>query len=344
MAIGALRIVLGNPCFKSLFLSTLAVYYIEVLKPTIHPNRVLPIVGALGIFASVLDACCLVGFHCFLPDSLLDATHLNTGRVFVIYHIFYPPRSEITVCASGEADSHSIVTFAISIEGNRCIRNRLVGLVVLAVKCRIVASISIHTEDAEVARMACPHPVVGITTELAHRAGRSHYETHVLEYIVHNYIVLVACIVGSYLTHNSRPLGILCIDFLAQLFDDLHTLHFALSTFYGSFDTRSYVYDFTEIANAKPRDREFFSVIIRTETITEVVMIYRTLALDSTKTTVMIGEDKTFVRYRNTGTAPTKNYDCTCHTGLTKAIELLWRQLKAQLLHAFVVLLIELIE
>ena len=344
MAIGALRIVLGNPCFKSLFFGTLAVYYVKVLQPTIHPNRVLPVVGALGIFASVLDACCLVGFHGFFPDSLLDATHLNTGRVFIIYHIFYPPRSEITVCASGEADSHSIVTFAISIEGNRCIRNRLVGLVVLAVKCRIVVGISIHTEDAKVARMACPHPVVGITTELAHRAGRSHYKTYVLEYIVHNHIVLVACIVGSYLTHYSRPLGVLCIDFLAQLFDDLHTLHFALSTFYGSFDTRSYVYDFAEIANAKPRDGEFFSVIIRAETITEVVMIYRTLALDSSKTTVVIGEDKTFVRYCNTGTAPTKNYDCTCHTGLTKAIELLWRQLKAKLLHAFVVLLIELVE
>ena len=73
-------------------------------------------------------------------------------------------------------------------------------------------------------------------------------------------------------------------------------------------------------------------------------MIYRTLALDSTKTTVVIGEDKTFVRYRNTCTAPSEYHDSTCHTGLTKAIELLWRQLKAKLLHAFVVLLIELIE
>ena len=344
MAIGALRIVLGNPCFKSLFLSTLAVYYIEVLQPTIHPNRVLPIVRTLGIFASVLDACCLVGFHSFFPDSLLDAAYLNTGRVFVIYHIFYPPRSKITVCASGEADSHSIVTLAIAIEGNRCIRNRLVGLVVLAVKCRIVVGISIHTEDAKVARMACPHPVVGITTELAHRAGRSHYKTHVLEYIVHNHIVLVACIVRCYLTHYSRALGVLCIDFVAQLFDDLHMLHFALSTFYGSFDTRSYIHNLAEIANAKPRDREFFSMIIRAESVTEVVMIHRTLALDSTKTTVVIGEDKTFVRYRNTCTAPTEYHDSTCHTGLTKAIELLWRQLKAKLLHAFVVLLIELIE
>lgn len=44
-------------------------------------------------------------------------------------------------------------------------------------------------------------------------------------------------------------------------------------------------------------------MIIRAETITEVVMIYRTLALDSTKTTVVVGEDKTFVRYRNTCTA-----------------------------------------
>ena len=192
--------------------------------------------------------------------------------------------------------------------------------------------------------MTCPHPVVGITTELAYRAGRSHYKTHVLEYIVHNYIVLVACIVGSNLTYNSRPLGVLRIDLLAQLFDDLKTLHFALGTLYGSFDTGSYVYDLTEIANAKARDRKFFGMIIRAEAITEVVMIYRTLALDSSKTTVMVGKDKTFVRYCNTGTAPTKNYNCTCHTGLTRAIELLGRQLKAKLFHAFVVLLIELIE
>ena len=71
----------------------------------------------------------------------------------------------------------------------------MIGHVVFGIVCRTVClRVGIDTEDGEVAGLARPHPVVGLTAKLTHRLGNGEDQTHVAEVLIGGGIILVALV------------------------------------------------------------------------------------------------------------------------------------------------------
>ena len=68
---------LTEQCFKLLLLSDES----DGIDTFVHAERVLPVVGRLGILGIILDADSLGGIHVALHDFLLDTAHLSTDGI-----------------------------------------------------------------------------------------------------------------------------------------------------------------------------------------------------------------------------------------------------------------------
>ena len=87
----------------------------ELLETTVHTDRVLPVVRALSILASVLDAGRLVSLHSALPDLLLDATRLEAGCVLILDTIDDTIRGEVTIGRAWETNGHRVVLLLVTL-------------------------------------------------------------------------------------------------------------------------------------------------------------------------------------------------------------------------------------
>ena len=245
------------PSGKGSFFSLLTGNYVQILDTAVHTDGILPVVTALSVLGVVLNAGCLIGIHCFAPYALLDATYFNTGIMLIIDHIFNPPRRKITLRGTGETDRHGIIALAISGERYLSEGNRLVGTVIGAVIGRIVVGIGIYTEYAEVARVTRPHPVIRIAAKLTHRGGRRHYHTYIVEYFVHNGIVLISGIEGNHLSLDMIVFTITGCDFFAQLVNHINTLRFVRNTGNGFQHFIRYIIYTMQISYRKTGDGQF---------------------------------------------------------------------------------------
>ena len=72
----------------------------------------------------------------------------------------------------------------------------MVRTVVLAVLGRHVVLVGIDAENAEVAGLARPHPVVSVAAVLAQALWRSEHESHVTEALIDAQVVFAALVVG----------------------------------------------------------------------------------------------------------------------------------------------------
>ena len=76
----------------------------------------------------------------------------------------------------------------------------MVRHVVLGVSCRAVRFwISVDAEHREVARLARPHPVIGVAAELTHALWHGEHQTNVGEILISRSVILVALIERLYL-------------------------------------------------------------------------------------------------------------------------------------------------
>ena len=175
---------LGDPLVEGLLLSTLSTEDIELDEGLVHPDGVLPVVGAAGVLGGILDARSLISLHRCPPELLLSATHLDTGSVLVRHTVLNGEGGDIATRRAGEAYGHRIVTLLVAFGRDRSVVLRLVGDIVLAVVSGRIVLASVDAEDGEVPRLARPHPVVRITTELTYRSRRSEDETDVGEDVV----------------------------------------------------------------------------------------------------------------------------------------------------------------
>ena len=155
-----------------------------------------------------------------------------------------------------------------------------VWYIVLAVVSRLVVPASIDTEDGEVTRVARPHPVVRITTELPYRSRRSEDQTYVAEDIVGDEVVLVIGVVGTddgELVLTLQTSGLCLLHAFADLTDLAEAVDLILGLLHLSEDLLRDITDSGEVADGQPWDGELLLEALRDEAITEVVMIDRTL-------------------------------------------------------------------
>ena len=82
--VGCLGCIL--PSTETGFVLTLQIHDADRVDTLVHTDGILPVVGALGVLAVVLDAYCLVGTHVLLHYLLLYATNLGTRSILSIAH------------------------------------------------------------------------------------------------------------------------------------------------------------------------------------------------------------------------------------------------------------------
>ena len=164
----------------------------------------------------------MVGVHRLAPESLLDTTHLDTRIILILHTILDSEGGDIAGGRAREANGHSIVTLLIALgrDGSEVLGAE--GDIILAICTGLVVLIRIDTEDREVSRMAWPHPVVRVSTKLTDRSRRSEDETHVVEDIVGQQIVLIIGVVGAYLDALVVALVLLHLGDLYLLADLLY--------------------------------------------------------------------------------------------------------------------------
>ena len=205
------------PFGKRLFELALAVEYAVHRDTPVHANTVLVSVRESLVFAVVFEAQRRVGVHFGLPHGKAQAACLDKLVVHGIHARFYAVAREVSVSRAGEAECHGKVSRLVTVERDGGHARRLVGHVILAVRRGHVVLAGIDTEYAEVARLARPHPVVGVAAELAQRRRRCEHEAHVGVNAVHGYVEFVRAVVRHQLCPEC---GILCRHFLNE-----HCLH-----------------------------------------------------------------------------------------------------------------------
>ena len=82
--VGCLGCIL--PSTETGFVLTLQIHDADRVDTLVHTDGVLPVVGALGVLAVILDAHSLVGTHVLLHHLLLYATNLGTRCILSIAH------------------------------------------------------------------------------------------------------------------------------------------------------------------------------------------------------------------------------------------------------------------
>ncbi len=218
----------------------------------------------------------------------------------------------------------------------------LVGHVVGRVSRGLVVLVGIDTEHREVARMAGPHPVVGIATELTDRGGRRTHKTHVRENLNHKCKVLITT---EERLHRQLHIGIL-------LFESFHQLG---TVFAGDFVVlfltcgRGHVADHIgrnvdNVAHETHLQTGCGQLLLARhspETIFEVVVLDATQCLNRTIAAVVVGEQQTLARHHLARTTATEDHDCIFQRAVIDRVDIFGREFQTLSLHILDVHLLE---
>ena len=230
----------------------LLTYNTQVGNRLVHADAVLPVVAAAGPFAGVLDADGAVCIHEAFPHFLLLAAHLYGADVESIHALIDAPRTQVAAGASRIAYCHTEVPVLVAVHSDTGIVVEVQGNILRAVVGRLSVLVGIDAEDAEVASLARPHPVVGIAAELAHclRGGEDKSDVAIDLVIAHiKGIVLVvspnqavesgiSCL-QLFLYGSHDAVGVLFVEFRSRfagmfLIDFIECPHDAACAFFGA--------------------------------------------------------------------------------------------------------------
>ena len=151
-------------------------------------------IGGAGVFAGILNPYLRVAHHLFQHYFLTDVAYFDTyGIVYIPSFGHFPRRIEF-VCTSGKSQNHGKVVLLYTVKGNFQPLFRLERNVAGFVFRGIAAGIRIHPEYREIARVARPHPVVGIRTKLSDGRGRSTHQTYIAVLLGCKHIIFVAAV------------------------------------------------------------------------------------------------------------------------------------------------------
>src|SRR5690606_6012080 len=130
--------------------------------------------------------------HGIPPDILFGSAYLDAGLVLRFHLLCYPERGEITLCTSRVTDVHGIIALLHASHGDRHDILWPVRYVIDTILGRLVVPVGIDAEHREVARVAGPHPVVGIAAILSHRRWRGNHQPDIAEDIVDHLVIFVS--------------------------------------------------------------------------------------------------------------------------------------------------------
>ena len=206
--------------------------------------------------------------------------------------------------------------------------------VILAVFGRLPVTVRIDAETRKVARMARPHPVVGIAAELTDRGRRSSHQTNVLEYLLDEHQILVSAekVLNLHFLMLVVELGL----FLDPL-DDLRHLRFAVLLRQRVAQLRQNtirnVADPANERHGQTRRRNLLLIGHRPETVLQVVVLDAAVALDRIESAMVVRQQQSPVRNDLAGAAVPENYDRIFDRVSVQVVNVLGRQLETLGLH-----------
>ena len=116
------------------------------------------------------------------------------SRVVQVNGLLHAPAAEVAVGAARVAKNHGEVAVVDALGAHGQVVLGAKGYVVWAVLRRRSVFGRIHTKHREIARVAGPHPVVGVSAVFAYTAWGSPHQAHVIELLIDEQIKLVAMV------------------------------------------------------------------------------------------------------------------------------------------------------
>ena len=291
------RVGLG-PLLEFGLLRLFLALHVEFADAARHADRILPVIRRSGIFRSVLDAHLVAGGHVLLEDRLTLAADEDALGVRNVEHLVDLVRGHVTLGRSGKAHNHREVVLLVAVERHLEVFHGFIGHVVGRIGRRFVVLAGIDAENGEVARVARPHPVVGLAAELADRRGGRTDQTHVRELLDHEGEVLVPAEEVLDLNLHAGVFGRQLVGERLRVFaDDFRAL--LLRSDIGDIAQQigRYIGDLTDETHRQPRSRQLLGVGHGPETVPEVVVIHRRKFLNRSVAAVVVGENEPFGRH-----------------------------------------------
>ena len=190
--------------------------------------------------------------------------------------------------------------------------------------------------------MTRPHPVVGVSAELADRSGRRADQAHVRKDLDHEGEELVAP--EERLHGNFHP-GVLgfeaALHGLRMLCNQPRTLLAAGDVGHGPQHVGRDVDDLADKAHLEPRSGNLLGPRHGPETVLQVVMLHGREGLNRPVAAVVIGEEQSFGRDDLSRAAAPEDDDGVLQRGVIHAVNLLGRKFAAAGLHVLGVHLLE---
>ena len=222
-----------NPSFQRGLFLFFPADDVEVPEGQFLPLPLLPAVGAAGVLVGILQLHGRVGAHGFPHEVLAHGAGVDADTVGG-NHLLQLGGGLVALGAARVAHNHGVVVLLNTLGGNLQAPGGLVRHILRAVGGGHVVRSGIHAEHGEVAGVAGPHPVVGLSAELTHGCRGRPHKTHIRIGAVNGKVVEVVVVETL---HFGAAAGVGGGSIGLQLFDDpvlfLRFFHYAGNIFNG---------------------------------------------------------------------------------------------------------------
>ena len=285
-----------------------------------------------------------VHLHVFFHHFEFLAKNVDNGGIESVHIVVDTIARHVTLGAAREAPNHGEVVLLHAIEADGQVVLGGQRHIVLAVGGRLTVLASINAEDAEVASVTGPHPVVGVATELTNRRVGHTNETHIWEHLIDKHVVLVAfkeTLDDRVVLAIFRSSSFQLLDFLTDgslLILIVHIVGHHTEDFLGD------IFHADEEAGGHFGGGQFLAIVFGPEAVAEIVMLVGAEFLDGAIATVVVGEEQTVFAHDFTcaeeasrlGFAA-ETHDGVFQTAVVDTVKLFRGQLKTHLLHVNII-------
>ena len=190
--------------------------------------------------------------------------------------------------------------------------------------------------------MTRPHPVIGVSAELADRRGRRADQAHIGKDLDHKSKILVSAEEGLDLHFHPGILAAEAFRNGLHLSGDQFLAFFpAGDVGHGAQHVGSHVDDLADKPHLESRSRKFFGTRHGPEAIFQVVVLHRRKGLNRAVTAVVIREQQSVGRYDLTRASAPEDDDGVLERRFVHAVNLLGRELASARLHILAVHFLE---
>ena len=333
-------LVLGTlvgPCLEGSLLIFLLLHTFETQDAEGFALPLLPAVGngsnLGGIFETLggrLVHGSVVVAQTDVAQGYADGVFLQSLKVDLVV-------GDIALGGAGIAEDEGEVALVDPLEGDVEMFEGLVGDVGLGVVGGLAILAHIDAEHGEIARVARPHPVVGVAAELTNVAWGSTHKAHIGEDLVDVHEILIAIVEGL------DDGFVVCAGNSLDREDGNILLNNALALCLGSFVINAFEDTIGDILHAhktgcrKTLAGNLLVTFHGPEAVGEVVVLHSAVTGNVVVAAVVVGEEKALVGDKLAGATLVEEDDGIFETGVVDVVDVFGSDVHASLLHGSLV-------